>query len=173
MTSRSEASWVDRRLGIPGSHYQFYQQRFVAFASEYRRAQAEQAGANCESVKCDLTTHIQQVGREAAMIRVDIYETIGRPTAGSLRPASWQALGEFDDRVRDHLENHPYPLWRKHVKGHYLTGLRKAGLIDWPRWVGCRRLAHSGHQAMSTLMFASEGKADVRPDLGAHVVGRH
>jgi len=40
------------------------------------------------------------------------------------------ALGEFRDRARDYVENHPYPLWRKHVKDHYLTGLRKAHLME-------------------------------------------
>jgi TolB-like protein/Flp pilus assembly protein TadD len=41
-----------------------------------------------------------------------------------------EALGEFRDQIRDHIENHPYPLWHMHVKDHYLTGLRKAHLIE-------------------------------------------
>ena len=41
-----------------------------------------------------------------------------------------EALGEFQDQMRDYIENHPYPLWRKHVKDHYLTGLRMARLIE-------------------------------------------
>jgi len=41
-----------------------------------------------------------------------------------------EALGEFGDRVQGYIENHPYPMWRIHVKDHYLTGLRMAGLIQ-------------------------------------------
>ena len=41
-----------------------------------------------------------------------------------------EALGEFCDRVQGYIENHPYPMWRIHVKDHYLTGLRMAGLIQ-------------------------------------------
>ncbi len=40
-----------------------------------------------------------------------------------------EALGEFHDRVQGYIDNPPYPLWRIHVKDHYLVGLRMVGLI--------------------------------------------
>jgi len=41
-----------------------------------------------------------------------------------------EAIGEFRDRARDYVERHPHVLWRRQVKDRYLTGLRKAGLIE-------------------------------------------
>jgi TolB-like protein/DNA-binding winged helix-turn-helix (wHTH) protein/Tfp pilus assembly protein PilF len=41
-----------------------------------------------------------------------------------------EALGEFRDLVREYIENHPYPMWRIHVKDHVLTGLRTLRLVD-------------------------------------------
>jgi adenylate cyclase len=39
-----------------------------------------------------------------------------------------QAIGEFRDRARDYVENHP--LWAEKIKDVFLTGLRKAGLAE-------------------------------------------
>jgi TolB-like protein len=33
------------------------------------------------------------------------------------------ALGEFRNRAQDYVEEHPFPLWRRNVKDHYLAGL--------------------------------------------------
>jgi len=41
-----------------------------------------------------------------------------------------EAIGEFSDRARDYVESHFHPLWHQNVKDHYLTGLRKAGLVE-------------------------------------------
>ena len=39
-----------------------------------------------------------------------------------------QAVGEFRDKAQDYTENHP--LWGDDTKQRFLTGLRKAGLVD-------------------------------------------
>jgi TolB-like protein/Tfp pilus assembly protein PilF len=41
-----------------------------------------------------------------------------------------EAIAEFRAPAHHYVERHPHPLWRQHVKNHYLNGLRKAQLIE-------------------------------------------